>query len=415
MDRPRVVVTGLGCVTALAEGAENLFQALCKGKSGISYIDSFDTSQFPVKIGGQIKDFDITKYIDAREAKRMDPFTQYAVASADQAIKDSGIDFSDQKTALRTSTIIGSGIGGLDEIEDQHGKLLLKGPKKVSPFCVPKLMANAACGIVSMLNGLQGPNFCVVTACASANHAIGEAYYNIITGRSDISVTGGAEAAVTPVGLASFCALRALSKRNDEPTLASRPFDINRDGFVLSEGAGIIVLEEYEHAKKRGAKIYAEMLGYGATADAYHITAPRPDGSGAARSMQIALDSARLNPEQIDYINAHGTSTSLNDAGESQAIMDVFGDAAYDLCISSTKGCTGHLLGASGGIEAIAMAKAISDGIVPPTNNLDEVDPACNPKLDFVPNKPKEREVKYAISNSLGFGGHNATILMGKL
>ena len=322
MIERRVVITGLGCITSLAESHEELFDSLCQSKSGISRIESFDTTEYPVKIGGEIKAFDAGQYINAREAKRMDRFAQMATASAVQAVKDSGLDF-EKEDKHRAGVIVGTGIGGLKEIEEQHLRLLTKGPRKVSPFCVPKLMGNAACGCISIEYGLKGPNLCVVTACASASHAIGEAFWNVLTGRSDICITGGSEAALSPVGLASFCSLRALSTRNDEPQLASRPFDKGRDEFVLSEGAGILILEEYEHAKKRGAKIYAELVGYGATGDGYHITAPLEDGSGAAEAMKIALQQAKLNPEQIDYINAHGTSTELNDAGESKAIRSV--------------------------------------------------------------------------------------------
>jgi 3-oxoacyl-[acyl-carrier-protein] synthase II len=415
MTKRRVVITGIGCVTALAESGHDLFDALCAGKSGISLIESFDTSLYPTKIGGEVKNFDISKYADHREGKRMDRFSQFAVGSAVQAIKDSGLEFNNEQICRRTGVIVGTGIGGLQEIEEQHTRLLEKGPSKVSPFCVPKLMANAASGIISMMFGLKGPNFCIVTACATATHSVGEAYFNIMGGRSDIMITGGSEAALTPIGLASFSSLKALSTRNDQPTLASRPFDRDRDGFVLSEGAGIVVLEEYEHAKKRGARIYAEFLGYGATGDAYHITAPLPDGSGASSAMVEALNIAGLNREQIDYINAHGTSTSLNDEGESKAIKNVFGDHAYKLCISSTKSCLGHLLGASGGVELIACVKAIHESVIPPTINLDNVAEECDPKLDFVPKEARQAKVNYAMSNSLGFGGHNASLIVGKI
>lgn len=415
MSKRRVVITGIGCVTALAESGHDLFDALCAGKSGISNIESFDTAEYPVHIGGEVKNFDISKYADYREGKRMDRFTQFAVASSAQAIEDSGLVFDNETLAKKTGVIIGTGIGGLQEIEDQHARLLNKGPSKVSPFTVPKLMANAASGVVSMMYGLKGPNFCIVTACATASHAVGEAYHNILSGRSDVCITGGSEAAVTPIGLASFCALKSLSTRNDDPTAASRPFDKDRDGFVLSEGAGVVVLEEYEHAKKRGAKIYAEFLGYGATGDAHHITAPLPDGAGAASAMKEALDWAGLDKSKIDYINAHGTSTMLNDEAESKAIKTVFGDHAYDLCVSSTKSCLGHLLGASGGVELIACAKAIHEGVLPPTANLEEVAPECDPKMDYVPKQAREKKIDYAMSNSLGFGGHNASVVIGRV
>lgn len=413
MVERRVVITGLGCVTPLAESHEELFEALCQGKSGVSYIESFDTSEFPVKIGGEIKSFDPGRYLNIRDAKRMDRFTQMAVASAVQAVKDSGLDFENENKH-RCGVIVGTGIGGIKEIEDQHIRLLEKGPRKVSPFCVPKLMGNAACGCISIEFGLKGPNLCVVTACASASHAIGEAFWNVLAGRSDICITGGSEAALTPVGLASFCSLKALSTRNDQPQLASRPFDKDRDGFILAEGAGIMILEEYEHAKKRGATIYAELLGYGATGDGYHITAPLENGSGAAEAMKIALEQAKLNPDQIDYVNAHGTSTELNDAGESRAIRSVFGSHAYTLPVSSSKSCLGHSLGASGAIELIACVKSIEKGRVHPTANLQEVGVDCDPKMDFIPGQAREANIQYALSNSLGFGGHNCTLIVGK-
>jgi len=404
----------LGCVTALGESAETLFDALCQAKSGISKIESFDTTEFTVSIGGEIKNFDINKYIGTREGKRMDRFTQLAVASSIQAVGDSGLDF-EKEDKDRVGVLLGTGIGGLQEIEDQHTRLLEKGPKKVSPFTVPKLMANAASGGVSIQFGLRGPNMCIVSACASASHSIGEAFYNILSGRSEVMITGGSEAALTPIGLASFCSLKSLSRRNDDPHSASRPFDRDRDGFVLSEGAGTMILEEYEHAKKRGAKIYCEMLGYGATGDGFHITAPMSDGRGAAKAMQIALKQANLAPEKIDYINAHGTSTQLNDAAESIAMKTVFGDHVYKLAVSSTKSCLGHLLGASGAVEIIAAAKAIENSTIPPTANLENVAEECNPKIDYVPKQARQSNVNYALSNSLGFGGHNCCLVIGKV
>jgi len=414
MNRRRVVITGLGCVTALAESADGLFAALCEGKSGVSNIESFDVSTYPVRFGGEVKTFDATKYIDYRESKRMDRFSQFAVAAAVQAVNDSGLDFSKEDVS-RVGVIVGTGIGGIQEIEQQHIKLLDKGVRQVSPFTVPKLMANAGCGNIAIRYGLRGPNFCVVSACASSNHAIGEAFYNIVYGRSDIVITGGAEAAISPVGLASFCAARSLSIRNDDPQRASRPFDKDRDGFVLAEGSGIIILEEESHATKRGAKIYAELLGYGATDDGYHITAPPPDGEGAARAMELAIADAGLEKEKIDYINAHGTSTELNDIAESIAIKTVFGEHAYKLAISSTKSCLGHLLGATGAVELIACVKAITESIIPPTINLDNQDERCDLKMDYVPLKAREVKVDFALSNSLGFGGHNACLVIGKV
>jgi 3-oxoacyl-[acyl-carrier-protein] synthase II len=401
-------------MTALGETADVLFDALCHAQSGVSAITSFDTAQYPVKFGGEIKTFDVANYIDPHEAKRMDRFTQMACASASVAVKDSGLDF-EKEDKRRAGVIVGTGIGGLKEIEEQHIRLLDKGPRKVSPFCVPKLMGNAACGCISIQYGLRGPNFCVVTACASASHAIGEAFYNILNDRSDIIIAGGSEAALSPIGLASFCALKSLSTRNEDPQRASRPFDKDRDGFVLAEGAGILILEEYEHAKKRGAKIYAEMLGYGATGDGHHITAPLPDGAGGAEAMQIALKQAGLNPDRIDYINAHGTSTQLNDAAESIAVKSIFGAHAHKLAISSTKSCLGHSLGASGAIELIVCAKTIETGVIHPTANLEVVAPECDPKMDYVPGSARKANVRYALSNSLGFGGHNCALVIGKI
>lgn len=414
MNKRRVVITGMGCVTPLGDIVDVFFDNICKGKNGVTKIESFDSSQFPVHIGGEIKDFDIAKYADYREGKRMDRFTQLAVASAVGAVKDSGIDLS-KEDLDRCGVIVGTGVGGIQEIEQQHIRLLNKGPRQVSPFCVPKLMGNAACGTISMMYGLRGPNFCIVTACASASHSIGEAFYNILTDRSDVMVTGGSEAALSPIGLSSFCALKSLSTKNDTPQIASRPFDIDRDGFVMAEGAGIVVLEEYEHAKKRGARIYAELLGYGATGDSYHITAPLPDGAGAAKAIAIALKQAGIEKEKIDYINAHGTSTQLNDVAETMAIKSVFGQHSYKISISSTKSLIGHSLGASGGIELIATCKTIEKSIIHPTINLDNVDPACDDKLDFVPKVAKERKVNYAASNSFGFGGHNCCLIVGKV
>jgi 3-oxoacyl-[acyl-carrier-protein] synthase II len=414
MTKRRVVITGLGCITPLGDSVDTFFDAICKGKSGVSNIESFDVSQYPTRFAGEAKYFDITKFVDAREGKRMDRFCQLAVASAVQAVKDSGLDFS-KEDLDRCGVIFGTGIGGIQEIEQQHIRLLNKGPRFVSPFTVPKLMGNAASGTISMMFGLRGPNFCVVTACASASHSIGEAFYNILTERSDMMLTGGSEAAVSPVGLSSFCALKALSTRNDAPEIASRPFDIDRDGFIIAEGAAVIVLEEYEHAKKRGAKIYGEILGYGATADAHHITAPPPDGSGAIKAIENALRQASIPKEKIDYINAHGTSTQLNDIAEAIAIKKVFGSHAYKLSISSTKSAIGHSLGASGAIELVATCKTIEKSIIHPTINLDNIDPACDPKLDFVPKVAKQRKVDYAISNSFGFGGHNACLVVGKV
>lgn len=412
MNKRRVVITGLGCITALGESADGVFSALCEGKSGISLLESFDASMYPVRFGGEVKDFDVTKYIDYRDSKRMDRFTQFGVAAAKQAFDDSGLDIS-KEDPYRVGSIVGSGIGGIKEIEEQHIKLLSRNPPKVSPFCVPRLMGNAASGNIAICFGLRGPNIGIVSACASGNHAIGEAFCNILAGRSDVMVTGGTEAALTPIGLASFCSAKSLSLRNDDPEAASRPFDRDRDGFVLSEGAGMVVLEELEHARKRGARIYAELLGYGATDDAYHITAPPPEGAGAAKAMEFALSDGGIDVESVDYINAHGTGTVLNDAAESTAIRTVFGRHAYNLAVSSTKSCLGHSLGATGAIELIVCVKAINKSVIPPTINLENVDPECDVKMNFVPLKAQERKVKVAISNSLGFGGHNACLAVG--
>jgi 3-oxoacyl-[acyl-carrier-protein] synthase II len=414
MSKRRVVITGLGCVTALAESADELFAALCEGQSGISTIESFDTDSYPVKFGGEIRNFDVTKYVDQRESKRMDRFTQYALAAAKQAVDDSGLDFS-KEDVFRAGVIVGTGIGGLKEIEEQHIRLLEKGPKKVSPFCVPRLMANAASGTIAITFGLRGPNFCVSSACASGNHAIGEAFCNIVAGRSDVMITGGAEAALTPVGLASFCAARSLSLQNDDPQGASKPFDRDRDGFVLSEGAGVLVLEEESHAKKRGANIYVELLGYSANDDGYHITAPRPDGNGAATAMKLALIDSGVDTDKISYINAHGTATELNDVAESAAIRFVFGEQAYKIPVSSTKSSLGHLLGASGAVELIVCVKAIIESTIPPTINLRNPDDRCDTKMDFVPLEARETKVDIVMSNSFGFGGHNSCLVVGKI
>jgi 3-oxoacyl-[acyl-carrier-protein] synthase II len=414
MSRRRVVITGLGCITPLGETVPELFEAVCAGKSGITQIESFDTSAYPVHFGGEVKNFDVKKYIDVRVSRRMDRYAHFALAAAITAMKDSGLDVA-QEDPYRFGAIVGTGIGGLQTIEEQHVKLREKGPERVSPFSVPRLMANAASGNIAIQFGLRGPNFCVSSACASANHSIGEAFLSIAYGRSDLQITGGSEAAVSHIGLASFCAARSLSKKNDTPQQASRPFDRDRDGFVLAEGAGVLILEEYEHARKRGARIYAELLGYSATDDGHHITAPLPKGEGAAKAMELALEEAQLPREAVDYVNAHGTGTELNDLAESTAIKSVFGDHAYKLAISSTKSCLGHSLGATGAVELIISIMAINNSIIPPTINLDNPDEKCDPKLDFVPLKARERDVRVAISNSLGFGGHNSCLAVGKV
>jgi len=414
MSKRRVVITGLGCVTALGESPDELFSALCQGKSGVSCIESFDASAYPVRFGGEIKHFQPTKYVEQRESRRMDRFTQLAVAAAVQAISDSRLDF-EKEDPFRVGVVVGTGIGGIKEIEEQHIRLLKGGPKKVSPFCVPRLMGNAASGNIAIRYGLQGPNICVVSACASGTHAIGEAYCNIVSGRSDIMITGGSEAALTPIALASFCAARSLSTRNDNPQAASRPFDRDRDGFVLSEAAAIVVLEEYERARKRRAPIYAELLGYAATDDGHHITAPLDKGQGAAKAMKLAMADAGINKEDVDYINAHGTGTELNDIAESEAIRDVFGTHAYKVPVSSTKGSLGHSLGATGAVEVLICTKVLNESVIPPTINLDNPDPRCDVAMDFVPNEAREKKVNIALSNSLGFGGHNACVIVGRI
>jgi 3-oxoacyl-[acyl-carrier-protein] synthase II len=406
----RVVITGLGCVTALGTDVPTFWRAVCRGQSGIGPIDLFDASIFKVRFGGQVHNFEPEKFLDARLARRLDRFAQFALVAAIAAVKDSGLDFR-REDPSRCGAIIGSGIGGLSEYEEQHCRLLNGGPHRISPFVIPKLMVNAAPGQISIYFGLRGPNMAVATACASAANAIGEALRSIQRGETDLMITGGSEATMTPMGLGGFIAARALSERNDAPEKASRPFDKDRDGFVLSEGAGILILEELEHARKRGAPIYAELLGYGATADAYNITAPCPDGSGAAEAMRRALADARTNPDEVEYINAHGTSTPLGDEAETKAIKLVFKDHAYKLAISSTKSMLGHLLGASGGIEAVATVMTIHTGVVHPTINLETPDPACD--LDYVPNQARELRVRRAISNSFGFGGHNACLVFG--
>ena len=407
----RVVVTGLGTVTALGCRVEELWTRLCNGESGVSSFANIDCSQFRVTIGGEIADWTTDGYLLPKDAKRIDRFAQFALVAAIDAVRDSGIEF-DKEDPFRCGVVIGSGIGGLCEIETQHSRLLFKGPSKVSPFTIPKLMVNAASGQVSIQFGLRGLNTAVSTACASASNAIGDAYRAIQHGTADVMVTGGTEAALMPMAICGFAAMRALSKRNDDPTRASRPFDRDRDGFVMAEGAGVLVLEEYERAKARGANIHAELIGYGATGDASHITQPAADGIGAAKAMEFALVDSGLNKSDIGYINAHGTSTVLGDQAESTAIKSVFGDHAYKLNVSSTKSQLGHLLGASGGVEIIISIKALHEGVIPPTINMDTPDLECD--LNYTPNQPQERKLKYAMSNSFGFGGHNASLIVTK-
>lgn len=408
----RVVVTGLGVVTSLSCQVDDFWQRLLKGESGVHLLRVLDTTPFKVKIGGDVWDWNPEGIIDKYELKRIDRFTQFALVAAVQAVQDSGLAF-DQEDPFRCGVILGSGIGGLNEIEEQVLKLFQKGPDRVSPFTIPKLMLNAAGGNISIRYGLRGPNFAVATACASATNAMGDALKYIQGGDADIVVTGGAEAAITQMGLAGFQNMKALSMRNDAPHEASRPFDVNRDGFVLSEGAGLLVFEELEHAKARGARIYGEVLGYGASADAGHITQPDEQGTGAARAMSSALEDGKINVESVDYVNAHGTSTPLGDKAETRAIKRVFGEHATKVSISSTKSLLGHTLGASGGIEAVVSIKTLNSSVVHPTINLTTPDPDCD--LDYTPNQPRERQVSIAMSNSFGFGGHNASIIFGKL
>ena len=408
----RVVITGLGVVSSLSCQVDDLWQRILAGESGIHLLQLFSTEDFKVKIAGDILNWNPQGYCDPRELKRLDRFSQFALVAGSDAVRDSGLDL--QKEDLRRcGVILGSGIGGLGEIEEQITRMVLKGPDRVSPFTVPKMMLNAAGGNLSIQFGFRGPNYSVATACASATNAIGDALRAIQRNEADVVVTGGTEAAMTKMGLASFQNIRALSERNEEPTRASRPFDKDRDGFVLSEGAGILVFEELERARARGAKIYAEVYGFGASCDAGHITQPDEQGTGASLAMQLALADAKLNPEQIDYVNAHGTSTPLGDKAETIAMKRAFGDHARKLSISSTKSHLGHSLGASGGIELLVTSKSLVHQVVHPTINLETPDPDCD--LDYTPLQPKERSIRYAMSNSFGFGGHNASVIIGQV
>lgn len=408
----RVVITGLGTVNPLAADVAEFWRALCSGRSGIRLIEQIDTSAFRVKFGGEVKNFNPETVLDAKVARRLDRFAQFALVAAIAAVRDSGLDFS-REDPYRCGAILGSGIGGLTEFEEQHTRFIQGGPGKISPFVIPKMIPNAAPGNVSIHFGLCGPNTAVSTACASAAHAIGDALRAIQWDYADVMITGGSEAVITNMGLGGFISARALSLRNDDPQAASRPFDKDRDGFVLSEGAGVLILEELERARRRGATIYAEVLGCGSTADAHHITAPHPEGSGAVRAMQLALRDARLNPEDIQYVNSHGTSTPLGDEAETKAIKQVFGAHARRLAINSTKSMIGHTLGASGGIELLVSALAIKQGVLHPTINYQTPDPACD--LDYVPNRAREMRIRRAISNSFGFGGHNCCLVIGAL
>jgi 3-oxoacyl-[acyl-carrier-protein] synthase II len=409
----RVVITGTGIITALGTGTEKNWQAMLAGKSGIAPITRFDVGKIDTRFAGEVKDFQPEQFIDKREVRRMDLFAQYALAAADMAVKESGIpigpDAPHGYAQEKVGVIVGSGIGGLSSLEEQHRKGLEKGFDRLSPFFIIQMIINMAPGLISMRYGCKGPNWSPVSACATSAHAIGEAWKSIRLGETDAVIAGGAEAAITPLGMGGFSVMKALSTYNEDPTKASRPFDKDRDGFVMGEGAGIVVLEELEHAKKRGANILAELVGYGANSDAHHVTAPAPEGEGAARCMRLALASAGMNPEDVGYINAHGTSTPFNDANETKAIKTVFGAHAKKVAVSSTKSMTGHMLGAAGGAEAVVSALALLRGVLPPTINCITPDPECD--LDYVPNQAREQRVDAAMSNSFGFGGTNAVLL----
>jgi 3-oxoacyl-[acyl-carrier-protein] synthase II len=409
MNDRRVVITGMGAVTPIGNDVETFWANLKNGVSGIRLIESFDTSAYDCRIAGDVRDFDPKLFFkNPKDVRRTDRFAQLAMAAAYMAVQDSGLEL-EKIQRDRCGVIVSSGIGGLRTLEDQHTVLLNKGPSRNSPFTIPMLISNMASGIISMEYGFEGPNLCIVTACATSNNAIGESWRMIKFGDADLFLAGGSEASIVHIGLAGFGAMKALSTRNDEPERASRPFDRDRDGFVMSEGAGVVVVEELEHAKARGAKIYCELSGYGLSADAYHMTAPPPDGGGAARAMQLALNHARIAPDQVDYINAHATSTGLGDISETNAIKKVFGDQAKNVPISSTKSMTGHLLGGAGAVEMAACALAIRDSVIPPTINLENPDPECD--LDYTPNTAREKKVRVVLNNSFGFGGHNATLV----
>ena len=404
----RVVVTGLGMVTPLGTGIEKNWEMVCAGKPGIGPITKFDASQFPSQIAGEVLDFKSEDFMDKQQVRRFDIFVHYAVASARMAMEDSGLKI-DSKNRDRVGCITGSGLGGLTMLEHYHKVLLEKGPRRISPFFIPGMIANMAPGQIAIEYGAKGPNISIETACAASTHAVGESFKQIREGTADAMITGGSEAVVTPLALGGFCSMRALSTRNDEPEKASRPFDLDRDGFVMGEGAGILVLEEMNQALERGAHIYAEVAGYGLSGDAYHVSAPEPDGGGAISCMSMAIKDAGLKPEDIDYINAHGTSTKLNDESENKAVKAVFGEHAYKLAISSTKSMTVHLLGGAGGIEAAYTVLTVKHGTMPPTINYETPDPVCD--LDYVPNEARKAKVRAAMSNSFGFGGTNASLL----
>lgn len=407
----RIVVTGMGVVCPVGNDIDTLWDAICSGKSGIDRIQAFDVSDFPSKIAGEVKDLDFTKYVEPKEVKRTDRNILFALAASDLAVKDAAIS-PDDINPERCGVMIGSGIGGISTLEAEQTKLIQRGPGRVSPFLVPMMICDMASGMVSIKYGFKGPNFSIVSACSSGAHAIGNAYLYMQSGMMDMAITGGTEATITPLSMAGFCSMKALSTRNDEPQKASSPFDKKRDGFVMGEGSGIVILETLEHALKRNAKIYGEMVGYGATGDAHHISAPAPGGEGAARSMRMAIQNAGISEKEIEHINAHGTSTPLNDKFESQAIINVFGEHAYSINICSIKSMTGHLLGASGGVEFIISLLSIKNNIIPPTINYQDPDPEC--PLNYTPNTAVKKNLIYAMSNSFGFGGHNASIIVKK-
>jgi 3-oxoacyl-[acyl-carrier-protein] synthase II len=405
------VVTGVGVTSPVGNDAGSFWEALCAGRSGIGRVTSFDVADYPTKIAGEVRGLDFTRYVDPKDARRSDRAIILGLVAARMALEDSGLDLT-KENLERIGVIVGSGVGGLHTMEAEHIKLLDRGPGRVSPFLIPMMITDMPAGCISMAHGLKGPNYSVVSACASASHSLGDAFMMIRCGMMDAAVAGGTEAAITPLSFAGFCSMKAMSTRNDTPQKASSPFDTKRDGFVMGEGSGVVILEELERAKARGAKIYGEMLGYGATGDAFHLTHPAPEGEGAQAAMKMALASAGVAVGDIDYINAHGTSTPLNDKYESIAIERVFGEAAKRVNISSTKSMTGHLLGASGGVEFVASLFAIRDGIIPPTINYEDPDPECG--LNYTPNKAVKREVRYAMSNTFGFGGHNASVIVGR-
>jgi len=412
MAKKRVVITGMGAITPLANTVNEYWEGLLAGRSGIGALTRFDPADYDVKIAGECRNFDPSHYIEGKQAKRLDRFAQFAIASAIDAVSHSGIDISNEDP-YRVGVIVGSGIGGIHEFQTQLQRLRNKGPSKISAFTIPKLMVNAASGNIAIHFNISGPSSAVATACASATNAMGDAYHVIQRGDTDVMITGGSEAAVIEISVAAFAAMHALSTRNDDPIHASRPFDRDRDGFVVSEGAGVLIFEELEHAQKRSAKIYAEVLGFGMSTDGGHIAQPDQTGSGAAAAIRSCLTDAGVTPDNLDYINAHGTGTTLGDIAETRAIKQVLGERAYQVPVSSTKSATGHLLGASGGLELIATALAIRDGVLPPTINLDNPDPECD--LDYVPKQARKQTIHNAMSNSFGFGGHNACIMIGQL